>query len=155
MNYKIKKKKNNNIMFTNILINIFFYLQPCIIDENKCEEKLNEIKEKNEASQKTDVSSDNKKDSDGNTLCKGCQVVSTGNDNTLWGKENGTSCKIDETLCKNKTDTQKNNNNSSNTKIGFSRVGKVEVESSAQNINMNHLYAAIAILTIMVLTILL
>jgi len=130
----------------------------CIIDENKCKEKLSEKKDSNEAHKKVDVNSSDKKDTDSNEeiVCTGCQVTSTGKDNTLWGIENGTSCKIDETLCKNKTKTNSQNSSNSNTKIGFSRVSKVEVESSSQNnINMNHLYAAIAILTLMVMLILL
>jgi len=68
----------------------------CIIDQKKCEGKLeNEKKEEN-----VNAEANHKKDSQGNYICNGCEVTATGSEGvSLWGWEDKASCIIDNVKC--------------------------------------------------------
>ncbi|KAG4102922.1 hypothetical protein H8356DRAFT_1648094 [Neocallimastix lanati (nom. inval.)] len=52
-------------------------------------------------------------DANGNLVCNGCVVTSTGGDNSLWGYEDEKSCIIDQIKCKDKMEEIKNNKTNS------------------------------------------
>jgi hypothetical protein len=66
----------------------------CIINNTKCEGKLDEKKAEASA-----VVSNHKKDASGNVICNKCEVTATGGDGSYWGWEDQASCIIDNTKC--------------------------------------------------------
>jgi len=68
----------------------------CIIDQKKCEGKIEQEVKKNNVN----AEANHKKDAKGNLICNGCNVTATGSEGvSLWGWEDEASCIIDNVKC--------------------------------------------------------